>query len=128
MRDSRMPVSRPLITRPTARPLDSRGARLAAIGTSTWAATENRPVTKVPSTSAMKGEGIRPANPLTSRPSAASSIRPTVSLRRSSISPSGTRNSRPMAYDTWAQVTRMPAVLSLTCSAWAMELSSGWLK
>jgi hypothetical protein len=38
LREARMPISRPLMTRPTARP---GGGGKAAMGTSTWAATEN---------------------------------------------------------------------------------------
>ena len=51
LRAARMPVSSPLITSPTARPLRPGAARVAASGTSTCAATENRPVSSVPSAS-----------------------------------------------------------------------------
>lgn len=119
-----MPVSSPLITMPTAWPLRPGAARVAAKGTSTCAATENSPVSSVPTASMAK----LVAKPLMNRPSAASSISVTIRRRRSSVSPSGTSSSSPAAYATCASVTMSAAVPSRTCSAVAIECSSGWLK
>ena len=93
LRDSKMPTSRPLSTRPTLRPACPGAASAAAMGTSTWAATENRPATSVPSMNMAK----LPDQPTRAWPTAASSISTTAMRRRSSLSPSGVMHSRPTA-------------------------------
>ena len=102
-------------------------AKVAAIGTSTWAATENTPAIKVPAASKPKLLAV-PLRPDSNMPQAASSIRPTTRRRRSSMSPSGTSKSSPKPYDTWAMVTVLAALASLICKCCAIECSSGWLK
>jgi hypothetical protein len=87
-----MPVSRPLITRPTMRPRAWSGARLAAKGTRIWATTEVAPLTS---------EAISSVGKLVARPAATRARGVTVSsavtrLRFSSRSPSGTRKSMPI--------------------------------
>ena len=115
------------MTSPTARPLVPGAAKLAAMGTSTWAATENNPVISVPRASSAK-LWLGPLSPDSAMPVAASTIRLSTRRRRSSMSPRGTSSSRPKAYDTWASVTMLAAWPSCTPSSWAMECSSGWLK
>ena len=91
LREVKIPISSPLITRPTARPLVPGAAKVAAMGTSTWAATENRPVITVPTASMAKLLD----RPLKNMPKPASSIKINTRRRRSSMSPSGTSSSKP---------------------------------
>ncbi|MNP63709.1 hypothetical protein D3C76_1591420 [compost metagenome] len=78
---------------PTTLPRFSGAASVAARGTRICATTENNPVSAVPRI-------IIPSDWLEAViniPPAASSVMMTISLRRSNISPNGTRNSRPAA-------------------------------
>ncbi|MNG08293.1 hypothetical protein D3C84_916410 [compost metagenome] len=91
VRAIRMPSSNPLIRVPTTRPRCDGSLRPAAMGTSTWATTENRPVRVVPiSSHARFGE-----NALISRPRVLMAIMLTISLRCSNRSPSGASSNRP---------------------------------
>lgn len=81
------------MTTPTACPPRCGSASVAAIGTSICAATENRPATAMP----VDSSESESAKPLMNCPSAASSMSPTASARRSSMSPSGTSSSSPQA-------------------------------
>ena len=78
---------------PTTLPRLSGVASVAASGTRICATTENSPVSAVPRI-------IIPSDWLLaviSMPPAASSVMETMSVRRSNISPSGTRKSNPAA-------------------------------
>ncbi|MNI74183.1 hypothetical protein D3C73_1302510 [compost metagenome] len=68
-------------------------ASVAASGTNICATTENNPVSAVPRISMPNDWLLAVIN----MPPAASNVMDTISPRRSNISPSGTRNSRPAA-------------------------------
>ncbi|MDN5977097.1 MAG: hypothetical protein L0K47_08215 [Acidipropionibacterium jensenii] len=88
-----MPISNPLIMVPTAAPRRPGEASSEAKGTSTWAATEKTEAAPVPIS--MTGKVVEEA--ATSCPAADSRIRPAASFRRSTMSPSGTKSTRPIA-------------------------------
>ncbi len=91
MRASRMPSSSPVMTVPTVRPRSAGAARVAAYGTTTWAATDASPVSAVPTSSSVPLGALA----VTVRKTAVAAHSPTASFRRSTRSPSGTSSSSP---------------------------------
>ncbi|MMZ67261.1 hypothetical protein D1872_298260 [compost metagenome] len=78
---------------PTTLPRLSGAASVAARGTRICATTENNPVSAVPIIIIVSDW----LDAVISMPPAASSVMETISLRRSNISPNGSRNSKPAA-------------------------------
>ncbi|SAJ34480.1 Uncharacterised protein [Enterobacter cloacae] len=78
---------------PTTLPRFSGEASVAARGTRICATTENSPVSAVPIIIIVNDWLLAVIN----IPPAASSVMETISIRRSNISPNGTRNSSPAA-------------------------------
>ena len=90
-RAAMIPIIRPLITEPTTRPRVASGARCAASGTMICAPADPRPIAKA---QARKAAGEL-ASAAEASAIALSATHTTTSLRFSTRSPSGTRNTRP---------------------------------
>nr|GFD25543.1 hypothetical protein [Tanacetum cinerariifolium] len=86
-----MPISRPLITRPTMRPRSASGASVAAIGNRSCGTEEQIPT----STLAMASSPNVGAKAAAPRHTAAASSIHSIKRLRSSISPSGTTSNMP---------------------------------
>ena len=93
VRDRRMPMSSPLITVPTTRPRSEGAASCAAKGMSSCGTTVVTPMAKLAATITSR-LGASPAA-TSATPTQPHSTR--MTLRRSRLSPSGTRNSMPTA-------------------------------
>ncbi len=93
VRDSRMPISRPLISVPMTRLRWASGASVAAYGTSICTTTEVTPMT-----TASAPSNCRPgAAALATRASVSTASNPVSNGRRRVMSPIGTTSSRPAA-------------------------------
>ncbi len=93
VRDSRMPISRPLISVPITRLRCSSGASVAAYGTSICTTTEVTPTTMASEPSSSRFG----ATALAARASVSTASSPVSSGRRRAMSPIGTTSSRPAA-------------------------------
>ncbi len=91
MRASRIPVTTPLVTRPTTRPRTAGGASDAAKATSVCVTTASSPVAAMPASSIAD---VRAADTMTNAATRRRSWA-TMSRLRSTTSPSGTRKKSP---------------------------------
>ncbi len=92
-RDSRMPISRPVITVPTILPRCASGASVAAAGTMSCAIVAARPTARLAASSRPIDDAAPPASNATHN--AAALIR--MMRRRSKRSPNGARKKMPAA-------------------------------
>ena len=85
-------MTTPLVTVPTTAPRSCSPATVAANATSTWVTTASRPTMTMPARSTI----VEGAVPTTTSATVDSTSWVTINRRRSSTSPSGTNNTRPM--------------------------------
>ncbi len=109
------------MTLPTDRPRSSGGARSAASGTSTCATTEVIPT----STDTARNIPNTGDTAVSSSATAVATRVRVASVRLSTRSPSGSRNSNPTAYPAWVTVTTTVAAPWLTPNEPAIRSSSG---
>ena len=118
-----MPITRPLITMPTARPRRSGAARCAANGTNICGDTENRPTKKMAAASHTYEVAIATPIRLIAAPVSIRRIR----RRRSLMSPSGRNSSTPIAKPIWPSITITPIAGGEAPNARPISASSGWM-
>ena len=120
-RASRIPETTPLWMVPMVCPRSAGAASVAANATITWMTTASSPTSAIPPNSTTAFGAV----PTTTSATADRAIWPTISLRRSQRSPSGTISISPKARPIWVSVTTMPIAAGVMPRSRAMVSSSG---
>lgn len=123
-RATRIPVSRPLMTSPMARPRSWAGTSSVANGPACWAMVAKRPSTKLAPVRMVSVGAMTAMSKAAQVPAACKMIR----RRRSMRSPSGEISSIPVAKPIWVAAGTAPTQEASPGNDARISVNSGWLK
>jgi hypothetical protein len=123
VRESRMPINRPLITIPTTLPRPAPGTRPAAYGTASCGVTEVNPTAKLESSII----GRFGAKGIMLRATEEKMVVPMIRCFRSTLSPIGSTNRSPAAYPSCVAVATQATAEDPILKLSAISFRIGWL-